>query len=168
MKTFPVTLLKKMLTFLNNALCDHSVRIQEYETNRGYYWATFQSCLECIYEPLYLSEQEFPEENSISLTRILQTFSITMLLQFLQNCLGRRVHVDIIVKEGLLDYVIPLPWMLPTRYESKAKSVIREVAKFTPIQPPSLVRLAKASIAMNKCGLYKLKNLDSVSQLCML
>jgi len=163
---FPIALLKRMLAILDHALYDHSELIQEYETSKGYYWATFRSCLECLYEPLDLSEQEMSQEvTSLSLARMLQKFSVTMLLQYLQNSLGRRVHTDIIVKESLLDYVIPLPWMLPARYKNKAICVVREVAKFTPIQPPALISLARASIAINKCGLHKLNRVDSVSQL---
>ena len=163
---FPTALQKRMLTFLNHASNDQALKIQEFEERKGSYWATFQSCLECLYEPLVPSEKkETHEEDSPSMVLSLHEFSITMLLQFLQNCLGRRVHVDVVIKESLLDYVIPLPWILPAQYGNRARNVVRQVAKFTRIQPPALVSLTKASIAINKCGLRKLNNVDSMSKL---
>ena len=61
-------------------------------------WSVSMSHLICL-------SKNFPKKMHY-LTRILQKFSITMLLQFLQNCLGWRVHVNIIAKEGILDYVL--------------------------------------------------------------
>jgi len=163
---FPIPLLKRMLTVLQHVVYNYSVRVQEFEETQGCYWATFQSCLECLYEPLDLSEQDKCEEGTpISLTRMSQKLSVTILLQFLRNSFGRRIHVNIIVKESLLDYIIPLPWILPAQYGIRAKNVVQEVAKFTSIQPPTLVSLAKASIAINKCGLHKLNSMDSISLL---
>ena len=97
---------------------------------------------------------------------MLQNYSVSMLLQYLENSFGRKQHADIIVKESLLDYIVPLPWILPAQYGNRARNVVQEVAKFTRMQPPALASLAKASIAINTCGLHKINNMEYLSELC--
>ena len=47
----------------------------------------------------------------------------------LENALGREIHLEIPVKEGLLDYTMCLPAVLPGESQPKARSLVNELGK---------------------------------------
>ena len=73
-----------------------------------------------------------------------------VLLYGLANAFGRELHLEILVKEGLLDYTMCLPAVLPVECQPRARSLVNELGKHRQLQPPSLCTLAKAHIAKTK------------------
>ena len=79
---------------------------------------------------------------------------------------GRYVdhHLDVLVKEGLLDYTMCLPAVLPGECQPRARSLVNELGKHRQLQPPSLCTLAKAHIAKAFCGLQPVMEMNSIGE----
>ena len=71
---------------------------------------------------------------------------------------GRQV----LIKQGLLDYLVCLPWFIPERHSAhrRAQSLLRMVGAHVPLQPPSLNNIVRAKLAVTSCGLKKAMNSD--------
>ena len=143
--------MKKVLTYDPDT-------IREYEISQGLVWGTFLPYISFLYAPR-------PEGISISGTLKISNLhhcACNVLLHCLENTLGRESHVAIVIEEGLLDYLVALTWIVPGE---RIKNVVREVAKFRQLQPPSLTSLAKAKLAKSQWGLTKLIEVQTISQL---
>ena len=163
---FPVSLLEKMAIIMKQACEGNALKIQQYEESNGFSWGTFLPCVGYLYEPyVELPDNNFSCQSSVSLIETLRIYSVDVLLQYLINSLGRRFHVEIIVQEKLADFVTCLPWILPSGSKERASELLRILAKFQQIQPPSLVSITKAYLAKAKWGLMRLMNMNSISEL---
>ena len=89
-----------------------------------------------------------------------------VLLYGLETVLGGYAshHLEILVKEGLLDYTMCLPAVLPGECQPRARSLVNELGKHRQPQPPSLCTLAKAHIAKAFCGLQPVMEMNSVGE----
>ena len=166
LQTFPLSSLERIKKLMNQVCTFHPAQIRAYETSQHYYWETFSACVQYLYVP----NLKISSEANIYITLIkeLGLHSVEVLLLYLQNALGRKIHVDIIINEGLLDFIVALPWVVPECYEERAKCVVREIAKFQSIHPPPLTVIAKAKLAKSTWGLKKLMEIHSISELLCL
>lgn len=69
-----------------------------------------------------------------------------------------KVEKQILIKEGLMDYVVCLPWCLPrgSAAHYRACDMITYLSGEMQLQPPSLLNLAKAKLASMHFGLKKM------------
>ena len=60
--------------------------------------------------------------------------------------LDREVHRDVLIREGLMDYITCMPWYTTGAAEQRARALVRMVqqAPDVDLQPPSLLNIAKA------------------------
>jgi len=140
------------------------VKVQRIEERRGIVWGTFIHSIHCLYEPTSTLQCGADPLRS-SMTESLRSKSLSVMLVYLQSCLGRSDHVEILANEQMFDYVILLPWILPLHLQEKAHHIIQGLSKFQPIKPTSLVILSKSVLAINTCGLHKISQVNSVSEL---
>ena len=149
-----------MFSLMNKILTYDPDTIREYEISEGVVWGIFLPFISFLYVPR-------PKSISISTSGTLEISNLhhcacNVLLHFLENTLGRENHIATLVEEGLLDYLVVLTWIVPGE---RIKNVVREVAKFRQLQPPSLTSLAKAKLAKSQWGLTKLIEMQTISQL---
>ena len=137
--------------------------IRQYEEEEGLDWGTFQPYLRYLYESSTI--KNITAENLAGdIKTDLYIGFYNVLLYVLENTLGRKHHFEILVKEGLLDYTICLPAVLPGECQSRARSLVNELGKYRQLQPPSLCTLAKAHIAKTFCGLQPVMEMNSIGE----
>ena len=166
LQTFPFKTLKIMVSLMDIVCSYDPEEIRTYEINQGFVWGTFLPYLTFLYTPdpdVYITS--CGAESSPSLIVKLRHQACNVLLLCLQNTLGRQNHVDTLVEEDLLDFLVAMIWNISPESQEIAKKVYKEVAKFQQIQPPSLCSLAKAKLAKTKWGLKKMRDMKSVSHL---
>ena len=98
----------------------------------------------------------------------LQLVSLQLAIFALQNWLGRENHRRILLKEGLLDYVICIPQYVPPSLRPQAEELVEMVVSSPDIPegPPKLLSLVKARLAKMHFGLEQVLSL-SVSEIVM-
>ncbi|KAL5505507.1 hypothetical protein EMCRGX_G006952 [Ephydatia muelleri] len=71
--------------------------------------------------------------------------------------LSRDNEIQTLIKQGLLDYLICLPWHISEGLEArkKAKLLLEKVSSHMPLQPPSLNNIVRSKLAATCCGLTK-------------
>ena len=137
--------------------------IRLYEEKEGLVWGTFLPYLRYLYKPSNL--KNVTAENSDGDIRT--NFHISccnVLLHGLENALGRDLHLEVLIKEGLLDYTMCLPAVLPGECQPRARSLVNELGRHRQLQPPSLCTLAKAHIAKTFCGLQAVMEMNSIGE----
>ena len=150
--------------------------ISQYEEKEGLVWGTFLPYLRFLYNPTTVidrgrsvenSEDNIMKTRSLISQRILADLHILcckVLLHGLENALGREIHFQILVKEGLLDYSTCLPAVLPQECKPRARSFVKELGKHRQLQPASLCTLAKAHLAKSFCGLKAVMDMHSIGE----
>lgn len=73
----------------------------------------------------------------------------------LHNMLGRANHRDVLKHEQLFDYVTCLPWHTTGQVFTKSQAFVKMIQNAPDIQleAPSLLNIAKATVAKHYCGL---------------
>ena len=142
--------------------------IRHYEEKVTMVWGTFLPFMQFLYKPLKHVDNDTKKNSELSnadnLRYKLHIICCSVLLYGLENALGREVHLEILVKEGLLDYTICLPAVLPGECQPRARSLVNELGKHRQLQPPSLCTLAKAHIAKTFCGLQPVMEMSSIRE----
>ncbi len=71
------------------------------------------------------------------------------------------------VQEGLLDYLVCIPWLYPLDWpeREKARDLVNFMGQHVQLQPPSLINITKAKLASMYFGLEKVLMTDSVTEL---
>ena len=87
----------------------------------------------------------------------LQLVSLQLAIFALQNCLGQDIHREILLKDGLLDFVICMPQYVPPSLRPQAEELVQMVVSSPDIPegPPKLLNLVKARLAKMHFGLEK-------------
>ena len=135
-----------------------------YEEKVRVVWGTFLPFVQFLYEPATTKRLEFINSEYDELGRNVHISCCNVLLHGLENALGRELHLEILVKEGLLDYTMCLPAVLPGECQPRARSLVNELGKHRQLQPPSLCTLAKAHIAKAFCGLQPVMEMNSIGE----
>ena len=169
--SIPLPLLQQVLSLMSAMLEAASpAEIRVYEEKEGLVWGTFLPYIRFLYNPpsMGVSKEattETSEENGVKDIRTkLHLHCCNVLLHGMENALGRDLHFQILVNEGLLDYSICLPAVLPQECQPRARSLVNELGKHRQLQPPSLCTLAKAHIARTFCGLQAVMEIHSIGE----
>jgi len=145
-----VPVIKALMIFVIDSV--DPVKLRQYEEKEGLIWGTFIPYLNHLYNPPPSSGTE------------LWNLSINILLHILINTLGRKLHVEYLCKEGLLDYTVNLPSVVPVECQALAREVVCELGRHVALQPPSLSTLARAKLAKLCFGLETMRAVSSVTQ----
>ena len=160
--SIPPHLLQQILNLMSDMLEAASpTEIRLYEEKEGVTWPTFLPYLRYLYKPSSVGNAENSDEGVKS---NLYISCCNVLLYGLENPLGRELHLEILVKEGLLDYTMCLPAVLPVECQPRARSLVNELGKHRQLQPPTLCTLAKAHIAKTFCGLQPVMEMNSIGE----
>ena len=156
-RDFLRTIRKYMETFLNNA---SSGDILKYEEDQMCVWATLLPYLKLLYLPN--APRTFPNDTPLS---ELQLLSLNTVLFFLHSKIMRATHREVLLKEGLLEFVSCMPWHVPVESRDKARALVCELGSHFRLQPPKLCSIAKAKLAKAHFGLEKVVKVSSVGDL---
>ena len=116
--SIPHHLLQQILNLMSDVLEAASpADIRLYEESVGLVWGTFLPYLRYLYNPLTIKYSIAEEDN---ITARLHVSSCNVLLHALENSLGRQLHLEVLLKEGLLDYTMCLPAVLPGECQPSA------------------------------------------------
>ena len=144
------TVLSQMNKFLSETRPD-VIRI--YEQEQECVWATLLPYVKLFYLPPHLGmDQQM---------RDLQCSSERMVLFFLHSKMSRQYSCDILIKEGLVDYVTALPWHVSVESRASAESVVLELGGHMTLQPPRLCSIVQAKLAKMHFGLERVVASDS-------
>ena len=139
---------------LEKTLCD----IVQYEDEAGYLWYTLVPEVAVLYRPMVHETSELYE---------LQVIARTLFISTLGVILRRKGHTSVLVQEGLLDFVICLPWCSEGEVRTRAKELVGWLrCDEIDYQPPSLVNMCKAAVAVNYCGLETVMSLSVPELAC--
>ena len=156
-------LLHQILNLMSDTLEAASpAEIRQYEEKEEVIWGTLLPYLRYLYKPS--TENSLTDEGDQSIKAQLYINCCNVLLHGLENTLGREVHLEVLLEEGLLDYTMCLPAVLPGECQPRARSLVNELGKHRQLQPPSLCTLAKAHIAKIFCGLQPVMEMTSIAE----
>lgn len=93
--------------------------------------------------------------------------SIEVGIFWLHISLMNEADKSLLTQEGSLDYVVCLPWCLPqeSRPQQQAAKLVSYLSQEMQLQPPSLLKLAKAKLASMHFGLKKMLSTHSIQDL---
>ncbi len=133
-----------MADFLQNATYQD---IMEREIKQEMFYPTLVSYVKLLYRQSSSSSE-------------LDMLSLQTILLSLQNMLGREVHMKILLREGLEDFITCSPSYVPESLKPQAKEMVQIVGSGMELQPPKLVNLAKAKLAKMYFGLERVMNTE--------
>ena len=128
-------------------------------------WSTFLPFWRYLYNPSVTGKN--PDAYGRDIRTKLHIRCCNVILYGLETVFGRYVdqHLEVLLKEGLLDYTMCLPAVLPGECQPRARSlVVNGLGKHRQLQPPSLCTLAKAHIAKTFCGLQPVMEMNSIGE----
>ena len=126
--------------------------IRTYEEEKECVWATLLPYIKLFYIPPSLRKDSLTSGPQFH--ELFQA-SERMILFFLHSKMSRQYSHDILVKEGLVDYVVALPWHTSTGSRSMADAVVAELCSHVKLQPPKLCSIVQAKLAKLHFGLKK-------------
>ena len=136
--------------------------IRQYEEKEKFEWGTFLPYLQYLYKPTVEAIRVEHSNDCEDIRVKLYINCCSILLHGLENALGRELHLKVLLREGLLDYTMCLPAVLPGECQPRARSLVNELSKYRKLQPPSLCTLAKAHLAKVFCGLQAVMEMNSL------
>ena len=163
--SIPLHLRQRILALMSSLLeTVPPADLRHYEEKMKAVWGTFLPFIQFLYEPATMKGLECSNRESYEKRHNVHIICCNVLLHELENTLGRQHHLEILVKEGLLDYTMCLPAVLPGECQPRARSLVNELGKHRQLQPPSLCTLAKAHIAKTFCGLQPVMEMNSIGE----
>ena len=133
--------------------------IRIYEQEQECVWATLLPYVKLFYIPHPL--QNLEAVVSDRKIQKLQCSSERMVLFFLHSKMSRQYSCEILVKEGLVDYVTALPWHVSVESKESAESVVSELGCHMKLEPPRLCSIVQAKLAKMHFGLERVVASDS-------
>lgn len=129
--------------------------IRDGEIKQWYVWSTFIPYIKLLYIP----HCPIPSDGMM---RKLQLLSVEMILFGLMNMLSRENHRAVLVKEGLVDYIICCPNYVPETLKDNAQKLVHLVTSSFDIrrQPARLTNMVKAGLAKVHFGLEQILSLS--------
>ena len=84
----------------------------------------------------------------------------------LSNVLQCQITREIFVQEGLMDYMVSVPWFYPSQWQERenAQQLVTFLGQKLQLQPPSLLNLTKAHLAATCFGLDKVLRIESLHE----
>ena len=122
--------------------------IKRGEVKHWYVWSTFVPYVKLAYVP---NSPQTPQMQQ------LQLLSLETVLLGLRNMLARENHRKVLLREGLLDFVLCLPSYVPESLRPHARQLIEVLSSSDDvcIGPPRLVNVVKAQLAKRALGLER-------------
>lgn len=119
--------------------------------------------------PHFSCLQSYYSEEHKRTIRKLEKQCIEVGVVSLHIALLSEVEKTVLIKEGLADYIVCLPWCLPqdSREYHRACEMISYLRGGMALQPPSLLNLAKAKLASSHFGLRKMLSTFSMQDLLL-
>jgi hypothetical protein len=123
------------------------------EDQNGYSWRKFLPYLKVAYLPHYAKMSKSHSHYNASLLTLCTEMSIFSLQ--LVTCGDKERKM--MVKQGLMEYIICLPSVLPqhSSAQQRARDLVSMLGKEMHLQPPSLNTMARARLAVTHFGLEK-------------
>ena len=133
-------------------------KIREEEIQESYEWLTVEPFVNLLYLPAV------PQTEGL-IGRV-QLLSLQLVLFVLQNMLGRESQRELLLKEGLLDFITCCPQYVPPSLRPQAEELVQMVVSSPDIPegPPKLLNIVKARLAKMHFGLEQVLSL-SVSEI---
>ena len=173
------TIAKFISDFLNEATPNE---IRDHEVKNGYKWSTVIPLVKVVYYPRQnrkFSMEVHRDDVNTTDTQANSDGTATLDLNKLavdcietgvfsmQNVLHDEDIRDVLVREGLTDYITCMPWNVPSdsRVQQRAKELVVFLSQLVQLQPPSLVNVTKARLASLHFGLDRVLNTHSVHEL---
>ena len=119
------------------------------------------------HNPRFSCVQTYYSKEHTRVVRQLEQRCVEVGIVSLHTALLGDIEKQVLVKEGLVDYVVCLPWCVPKQSATyhRALSMITYLRGTVQLQPPSLLNLAKAKLASMHFGLKKMLNTFSMQDL---
>ena len=127
-----------------------------HEREIGFAWNKYIPYLRVAYFP-YHTKQSLQACGSDPRYRNLQMMCIEINVLVFQVILDGERQRKRMVDQGLMDYIICLPSVLPagSRAQQRAKDLVAMLGKEMHLQPPSLNTMARARLAVTHFGLER-------------
>ena len=138
-----------------------------YEDRARFSWSVFLPYVKLVYAPETPTLDPIISSDPTSLLAKLRLLSLELILFWLRNTLGRSCHRDILIQEGLSDYLVCLPWYVPEKLKKAACDLLSVFAGNSSISPPRLSILARAKLAKVRFGLEKVLRVVSARELLL-
>ena len=164
--------------FISNFLDEATPKqIRDHEVKNGYKWSTVTPFVKLAYYPRFNRELSMEIHRDTASTdaqdsmtvdlNILAVHCIEMGVFSMQNVLHDEEIRDVLVCEGLVDYIVCMPWNAPqeSRVQQRATELVTFLSQHIQLQPPSLVSVTKARLASLHFGLERVLNTLSVHDL---
>lgn len=162
--------------FISNFLSEATPKeIRDHEVKNGYKWSTVTPFVKVAYYPYQnrsLSMDIHKDtvsdlDNDAANLKMLAVHCIEMGVFSMQNVLHDEEIRDVLEREGLIDYIICMPWNVPQegRVQQRAKELVVFLSQHRQLQPPSLINMTKARLAALHFGLDKVLSTYSVHEL---
>ena len=155
--TMPTTYLDTIKAHMTSFLEEtQSEQARQYEKERGTIWATLLPYVKLAFLPD--APRRFPECPSLT---DLQLLSLRVILFFLHSKATVEMYHTLLVKEGLLDFVLCLPWHTPHSCRKEAAALTSDLCTtMHSVQPPRLYSLAQARLAKAGLGLERVMTMS--------
>lgn len=164
--------------FISNFLDEATPKqIRDHEVKNGYKWSTVTPFVKLAYYPQFNRELSMEIHRDTASTdaqdsmtvdlNMLAVHCIEMGVFSMQNVLHDEEIRDVLVCEGLVDYIVCMPWNVPqeSRVQQRATELVTFLSQHIQLQPPSLVSVTKARLASLHFGLERVLNTLSVHDL---
>ena len=105
---------------------------------------------------MYLYEPYLSFNNSTKMDKYLGSLyhlSINTLLNYIESSMWQKELMQLLIEEDLVDFVVMVPWFVPSCSQERAHEVVHQLTKVQSLQPPSLINICKAKVAKLKIGL---------------
>lgn len=148
--------------------------LHDHEQANGYVWSTIRPHLNLAYFPINSKPNHYyvysGGRNDVTYTiyfRKLYLQCIEVGVISLQNMLLGEETRQVLQTEGLVDFVVCMPWYLPSgsKPQIRAWDLVRSLSTFVKLEPPSLANIARAKLAADIFGLERTLNAYSINDL---
>ena len=142
---------------MKSFLDKHNYReLRTIEAELGFAWNKYLPYMRVVCFP-YDSRKSVLACGSDPRYRALQMMCVETCVLSLQVSMSEERERKMIVQQGLMDYVICLPSVLPakSRAQQRAKDLVAMLGKEMHLQPPTLNTMTRARLAVTHFGLDK-------------
>ena len=186
----PKAILPKIYFFMESFLTWADPKtLHSHEAANGYIWSTVRPHINLVYFPINTHKHsnavnvDIMETDEITIraplqecvrqlmheltTETIHMQCIEMGVVSLQNMVKGEAVRQVLRDEGLIDFVVCMPWFLPaaSRAQLRARALVSELSRCMKLQPPSLVNITRAKLAATKFGLDRILKTNSIQDL---
>ena len=127
------------------------------EEKYSYNWITILPFVEMLFVPIF-GYDATPVDTIIEPPGIegCQHWSMCVALLALEAEMGRKCNRELVVHQGLMDFIVCLPWGVPQKWQEGCEKVVQLFAAGKKLPVPRLATIAKAKLARCSLGLREL------------